>query len=58
MKSDIPCISVITPTYNIVKNGRKDRFVQGLRSVHSQTYKHIEHIVIDGASTDGTKKNT
>lgn len=44
-----PLISIITVTFNSEKTVERT-----LRSVASQTYKHIEHIVIDGASTDGT----
>ena len=25
-----------------------------LKSIHNQTYPHIEHFIIDGSSTDGT----
>jgi glycosyltransferase involved in cell wall biosynthesis len=42
-------ISIVTPTYNsetVIKNC--------LESVASQSYKNFEHLVIDGASTDGT----
>ena len=42
-------ITVITATYNCVS------FIDGcLSSVASQSHPDIEHIVIDGASTDGT----
>ena len=42
-------LSIITPTYNSV------RFIEDcLRSVSSQKYNNVEHIVVDGASTDGT----
>lgn len=42
-------ISIITVCYNSVSTiGRT------LRSVREQTYESIEHIVIDGGSTDGT----
>jgi len=42
-------ISIITATYNSKKNvGRC------IQSVVDQAYPHIEHIVIDGASTDET----
>lgn len=47
-------ITVVTITFNLIKNGRRDYFIQNMESVHNQTYKNIEHIVIDGASTDGT----
>lgn len=49
-----PLVTVITVVYNIVENGRKDFLLQNFESVHNQTYKNIEHLVIDGASTDGT----
>ena len=44
-----PLVSIITPSLN------QARFLDDtLRSVRDQTYPHIEHIVIDGGSTDGT----
>ena len=42
-------ISIITVTYNCVSV-----LTDCLNSVDSQSHKNIEHIVIDGASTDGT----
>ena len=54
MKFSLPQITVITVTYNLLKNGRRDAFLQCLESVHNQTYPNIEHLIIDGASTDGT----
>lgn len=53
-KSNKPLVSVITATYNLIKGGRKETFEQNVDSVKRQTYKNIEHIVIDGASNDGT----
>lgn len=47
-------ISVITTTFNLLKGGRRDVFIEMFKSVHKQTYPNIEHIFIDGASTDGT----
>ena len=47
-------ISVITTTFNLIKGKRKDVFVEMFRSVHSQTYPNIEHLIIDGGSKDGT----
>lgn len=49
-----PKITIITATYNLLKAKRKEMFAQNVESVQKQTYKNIEHIVIDGASTDGT----
>jgi glycosyltransferase len=42
-------ISIVTT----VLNGR-DTLEQAIRSISSQIYKNIEHIIIDGGSTDGT----
>jgi len=42
-------ISIITAVYN-----RADTIERAIRSVRSQSYPDIEHIVIDGGSTDGT----
>lgn len=44
-------ISVITTVFN-----RANTIAQALASVQAQTWPHVEHIVIDGASTDGTLK--
>ena len=54
MKNSLPKITVITVTYNLLKNGRENAFLQCLESVHNQTYPNVEHLVVDGASTDGT----
>ena len=47
-------VSVITVVYNIVKDGRREMFLQCLESVQSQIGVNIEHIIVDGASDDGT----
>jgi glycosyltransferase involved in cell wall biosynthesis len=47
-------ISIITVCYNILEAGRKDFFKQMLDSIHNQTYANIEHIIVDGASNDGS----
>jgi glycosyltransferase involved in cell wall biosynthesis len=44
-------LSIITVVYN-----NEQTIADALKSVSSQTFKDIEHIVIDGASTDGTKE--
>ena len=42
-------LSIITINYNNAEGLRKT-----LASVASQTYRAIEHIIIDGGSTDGS----
>jgi glycosyltransferase involved in cell wall biosynthesis len=42
-------VSIITVVRNAVTT-----IQDTIRSVASQNYKNIEHIIIDGASTDGT----
>ncbi len=42
-------ISIVTVTYNSIKTLKET-----LNSVKYQTYPYIEHIIIDGASTDGS----
>ena len=49
-----PLISIVTVTYNLIKAGREETFRQCLESIHNQSYENIEHLVIDGASSDGT----
>nr|WP_315177778.1 glycosyltransferase family 2 protein [uncultured Flavobacterium sp.] len=44
-------VSIITVCYN-----RKSTIEQSIKSVLEQDYPHIEYIVIDGSSTDGTKE--
>lgn len=44
-----PLITLITVTYNA-----QDTLERTLRSVEAQTYTRIEHLIIDGCSSDGT----
>ena len=55
MNRQKPLITIVTITLNIIKTDREKYFRQCLESVHNQTYQNIEHIVIDGASKDGTE---
>lgn len=44
-----PRITVVTPSYN------QARFLRAtLKSIHDQKYPNLEHIVMDGGSTDGS----
>lgn len=49
-----PLVTVITVTWNIIRAGRKAFLSECIESVHKQDYPNIEHIIIDGASDDGT----
>jgi glycosyltransferase involved in cell wall biosynthesis len=44
-------VSVVVPTYN-----RRETIPRALESIHQQTYDDIETIIVDDASTDGTKE--
>lgn len=47
-------VSIITVEMNLIQNNRAETFKKCVASVRAQDYPAIEHIVIDGASTDGT----
>nr|WP_214691938.1 glycosyltransferase [Variovorax paradoxus] len=46
---DEPLVSYVTVVYNNTAT-----LARTIESVQKQTYKNVEHIVLDGASTDGT----
>ena len=47
--SERPLVSIVTPTLN-----PGERLVRCLDSVAAQTYPNVEHLVVDGGSTDST----
>jgi glycosyltransferase involved in cell wall biosynthesis len=46
---EAPLVSIVTPTLQ-----RADLLERTLRSVRAQTHSCVEHVVVDGGSTDGT----
>ena len=48
--TDNPLISIILPLYN-----KKDQILRSIRSIQNQSFKNIEIIIVDDASTDGVK---
>ena len=49
-----PLVTIVTITRNLVKEKREAFAKACIESVHFQSYPYIEHIIIDGASEDGT----
>lgn len=49
MSADEPLVSIVTPSLNQAR-----WLPEALASVRTQTYPHVEHVVVDGGSTDGT----
>jgi glycosyltransferase involved in cell wall biosynthesis len=46
---ELPSISIVTPCLNAV-----DTIEEAVESVRAQAYPGVEHVVVDGGSTDGT----
>lgn len=53
---EAPDVTVVTVVFNAIKSGRRDEFLQCLDSVQRQTGVRLEHLVVDGGSTDGTRE--
>jgi glycosyltransferase involved in cell wall biosynthesis len=49
MNADLPMISIVTPCLN-----RSQFIEEAIQSVAQQDFPHVEHIVVDGGSIDGT----
>lgn len=49
-----PDVTVVTVCFNPLKSGREELLRKNLYSVQQQTGVLVEHLIIDGASTDGT----
>ncbi len=47
--TSLPTVTIITPSYN-----QRQFLPSALASIRGQDYAHIEHIIIDGGSTDDT----
>ena len=52
--SATPDVTVVTVCFNPLKAGRQELFTKNLESVQRQVGVTVEHLIIDGASTDGT----
>lgn len=48
-KKETPLVSFVTPSYNTL-----EYLKETIRSIHDQGYPNLQHIVMDGGSTDGT----
>lgn len=51
LSAQLPLISIVTIVYNDIAH-----IVETMDSVVGQDYPHIEYIIIDGASSDGTRE--
>lgn len=52
--TSLPLVTVVTVCFNLLSEGRRTHFQECIQSVHNQDYPCVEHLIVDGASTDGT----
>lgn len=50
----LPEVTVVTVCFNPLKDGRMELFTKSLDSVQQQKGVTLEHLIVDGASSDGT----
>ncbi|WP_394196212.1 glycosyltransferase family 2 protein [Litoreibacter albidus] len=50
----MPSLTIVTVTYNLIEAGRTRTLCEALASVQKQSFTDVEHIIVDGASKDGT----
>lgn len=50
-RTDLPRITIITPSYQ-----QAPYLEECIRSLHDQGYPDLEHIIVDGGSTDGSRE--
>ena len=49
-------VTIVTVCFNPLKAGRREVFRKNLDSVQAQEGVRLEHLIVDGASTDGTQE--
>lgn len=50
-----PILTIITVTRNLIEAGRADSMTAAMEAVQAQSFRDMEHVILDGASTDGTQ---